>query len=63
MPRVLFLRNFDWKPKPAVTQAYLADSEYLVTTPCSRAAIDKGAAVPVVLRRRKVEVNERRSSD
>jgi hypothetical protein len=47
MPWVRFTANFDWKPKPQVTQAFLAGQERNVTTPCADAAIAKGAAVKI----------------
>ena len=45
MPWVRFVADMDWKPVPAVTQAYRAGEVKLVTTPCAEAAIAKGKAV------------------
>jgi hypothetical protein len=42
MPWVAFSAAFDWKPKPSVTQAYLAGDVKLVTTACASAAEAKG---------------------
>lgn len=53
MPRVKFLKDFDWKPKPAVTLAFKAGSEHLVTTRCAQAAIAKGRAEAVKTPRRR----------
>lgn len=47
MPWVRFTANFDFKPKPQVTQAYLAGDERNVTTPCAKAAIAAGKAVEI----------------
>jgi hypothetical protein len=45
MPRVRFTADFDWKPKPQVTQAYREGFEGMVTTPCAEAAVKAGRAV------------------
>lgn len=42
MPRVRFTANFDFKPKPSVTQAFKAGEEKMVTTPCAEAAVKAG---------------------
>lgn len=47
MPVVRFLKNFDWKPVPAVTIAYKAGAKHLVTTRCAERAIARGAAEKV----------------
>lgn len=39
-----FTADFDFKPKPAVTLAYKAGQEKLVTTPCAAAAVAAGKA-------------------
>lgn len=57
MPRVRFLKDFDWKPLRSVTFAFKAGSEHLVTTRCAQAAIAKGRAEPVK-KRRKAETHE-----
>lgn len=44
MPWVRFMADFDWKPKPAVTLAFRAGEERLVTTPCAAAAVAAGKA-------------------
>ncbi|SMQ65882.1 hypothetical protein SAMN06295905_1340 [Devosia lucknowensis] len=48
MPWVRFKADFDWRPKPGVTIAYLAGMHLLVTTRCSSAAIgaDKAEREP-----------------
>ena len=53
MPVVRFTRDFDWKPVPAVTVAYLAGMEQMVTTRCAEKAMAQGKAVKVDRRRRK----------
>lgn len=44
MPRVLFLQDFDWSPRPGVTIAFKAGMGLLVTTPCAGAAVRAGKA-------------------
>lgn len=44
MPWVRFTADFDFKPKPAVTIAYRAGMERLVTTGCARLAIERQRA-------------------
>lgn len=44
MPWVKFTRDFDWNPVKPVTVAYKAGMCKMVTTPCAKAAIAKGAA-------------------
>lgn len=45
MPWLRFTGDFDFRPKPAVTIAYLAGQVRLVTTSCSITAITAGKAV------------------
>lgn len=45
MPWLRFTGDFDWKPKPSVTVAFLNGQERLVTTPCANAAVARGKAV------------------
>lgn len=42
MPWVRFTSDFDFKPKPQVTQAYKDGAVKLVTTACANAAIAAG---------------------
>lgn len=51
MPWLRFTADFDWKPRPQVTQAFLAGQERNVTTLCAEAAIAKGRAVRVPRKR------------
>lgn len=44
MPWVRFLADYDWRPTPAVTFAYKADTVVNVTTPCATAAKAAGKA-------------------
>ena len=44
MPWVRFTADHDFKPRPAVTLAYLAGQVRLVTTPCAQQAIALGRA-------------------
>lgn len=53
MPWVRFTADFDFKPKPAVTIAYRAGDDKLVTTPCANAAIALGKATKLPSRKRK----------
>ena len=48
MPRVRFISNFDYKPLPQVTVAYLAGMERTVKRECAVQAIAAGCAVPAV---------------
>lgn len=61
MPWLRFTANFDWKPRPQVTQAFLAGQERNVTTPCAEAAIAKGVAVKLP-RKRKPDADQGASS-
>lgn len=47
MPRVLFLEDFDYKPKPQVTIAYRKGTEKLVKADCAAKAIAAGKAEEV----------------
>ncbi|WP_442580718.1 hypothetical protein ACSBOB_01575 [Mesorhizobium sp. ASY16-5R] len=47
MPWVRFTDDFDFKPKPAVTLAYLRGDECNVTTACRDAALAAGKGVPL----------------
>lgn len=44
--RVKFLQDFDYKPKPSVTIAYLAGSVELVHLACAQIVIPRGIAIP-----------------
>jgi hypothetical protein len=62
MPRILFLKDFDWKPKKSVTQVYKAGNTYMVTTPCATKAKAKGFGIPVEpMPRRKERAHEETS--
>jgi len=39
MPRVHFIEDFDFRPKPGVTTAYKAGWTGMVTTPCAEQAV------------------------
>ncbi len=54
MPWVRFTRDFDWKPKPAVTVAYRAGTTVNVTRACAAQAIERGRAVAASRKRRAV---------
>lgn len=47
MPWVRFTAGFDFKPKPAVTQAFRAGEEKFVTTECARQAMAADKAVRI----------------
>lgn len=53
MPVVKFSADFDWKPKAAVTIAYKAGMQLLVTTPCAMAAVAAGKGTIITEPRRK----------
>lgn len=44
---VRFTADFDWKPKPQVTLAYLAGQERNVTRGCAEKAVAAGKADPI----------------
>lgn len=52
MPWVRFTADFDFKPKPNVTQAFQEGQERNVTTPCADAAIANGKAVKLPRKRK-----------
>lgn len=62
MPVVRFLRDFDWKPLPAVTIAYKAGSELLVTTRCAEKAVRQGKG-EIVRRKRRRKVRDDEAND
>lgn len=43
MPWVRFNRDFDFKPRPSLTLAYMAGRAYLVSRACAEAAETAGA--------------------
>lgn len=47
MPRVKFIKDFDYKPLPQVTIAYKAGMELTVKRECADRAIALGKAKPV----------------
>lgn len=56
MPWVRFTADFDFKPKAAVTVAYKAGDEKMVTTPCAAAAVARGKG-EIVNKKRKGAAN------
>lgn len=58
MPWVRFTADFDWKPQPAVTIAYRAGDEKLVTTACAAAAKAAGKGEKVAKRRARANGTE-----
>lgn len=45
MPWLRFLADFDWKPQPTITIAYLAGATELVTRACAAAATSTGKSI------------------
>lgn len=52
MPWVEFKKDFDWKPLPSVTTAYMQGGKYLVTTPCYQAAKKAGVVFDITAPRK-----------